>query len=165
MSLVDRIESPNRRHVASLDINQGSAKGRVLKGVFANANERAQTHTNGDFRLPEMGPQRQTNARKREQTQTTVRDAETTILIKFAFWRGLGRGKNYRKLSKTLFFLGNSMTIKFGNFANFIVRNFVVIWEAPKPRTIVKSKNFSPFYAAPFAAVQIKHTPIGFAHR
>ena len=35
---------------------------------------------------------------------------------------------------KTLFFLGNSMTIKFGklgNFAHFIVRNFVVIWEAP----------------------------------
>ena len=24
------------------------------------------------------------------------------------------------------------MTIKFGNFANFIVRNFAVIWEAPK---------------------------------
>ena len=24
------------------------------------------------------------------------------------------------------------MTIKFGNFANFIVRKFVVIWEAPK---------------------------------
>ena len=24
------------------------------------------------------------------------------------------------------------MTIKFGNFANLIVRNFVVIWEAPK---------------------------------
>ena len=23
------------------------------------------------------------------------------------------------------------MTIKFGNFANFIVRNFVVMWEAP----------------------------------
>ena len=23
------------------------------------------------------------------------------------------------------------MTIKFGTFANFIVRNFVVIWEAP----------------------------------
>ena len=23
------------------------------------------------------------------------------------------------------------MTIKFGNFANFIVRDFVVIWEAP----------------------------------
>ena len=24
------------------------------------------------------------------------------------------------------------MTIKFGNFANFIVRNFVVIWEVPR---------------------------------
>ena len=33
---------------------------------------------------------------------------------------------------KTLFFLGNSMTIKFGHFANFIVRTFVVVWEAPK---------------------------------
>ena len=28
------------------------------------------------------------------------------------------------------------MTVKFGNFANFIVRNFVVIWEAPS-----KAKN------------------------
>ena len=27
--------------------------------------------------------------------------------------------------------LGNSMTIRFGNLANFIVGNFVVIWEAP----------------------------------
>ena len=26
------------------------------------------------------------------------------------------------------------MTIRFGNFANFIVRNFVVIWEAPKDK-------------------------------
>ena len=32
---------------------------------------------------------------------------------------------------KMLFFLGNSMTIKFGNFAIFIVRNIVVVWEAP----------------------------------
>ena len=33
---------------------------------------------------------------------------------------------------KTLFFLGNSMTIEFGKkIANFIVRNFVVIPEAP----------------------------------
>ena len=31
---------------------------------------------------------------------------------------------------KMRFFLGNSMTIKFGDSANFIVRNFVVIWEA-----------------------------------
>ena len=63
-----------------------------------------------------------------------IRDAETTILIKFAFRRGSGRGNIYGKLSKTLFFLGNSMTIKFGKFANFIVRNFVVIWEAPKKK-------------------------------
>ena len=33
---------------------------------------------------------------------------------------------------KTLFLLGNSMTIKLGNFTNFIVRNVVVVWEAPK---------------------------------
>ena len=32
-----------------------------------------------------------------------IRDAEATILLKFAFWRGLGRGKIYGKLSKTLF--------------------------------------------------------------
>ena len=33
---------------------------------------------------------------------------------------------------KTLFFQGNSMTNKkIGNFANSIVRNFVVSWEAP----------------------------------
>ena len=38
---------------------------------------------------------------------------------------------------KTLFFLGNSMTIKFGTFANFIVRNFVVIWEAPNLATLI----------------------------
>ena len=60
------------------------------------------------------------------------RDAETTILIKFAFWRGLGRGKIYGKLSQNaVLFLRNSMTIKLGNFTNLIVRNFVVIWEAP----------------------------------
>ena len=47
-----------------------------------------------------------------------IRDAETTILIKFAFWRG-----NFtEKLSQNAVFPGNSMTIKFGNFANFIVR-------------------------------------------
>ena len=40
---------------------------------------------------------------------------------------GVGEGENYRKLSKTLFFLGSSMR----NLANFIVRNCVVIWEAP----------------------------------
>ena len=44
---------------------------------------------------------------------------------------GVGEGNFTENCPKTLFFLGNSMTIKFGNFANFIVRNFVVIWEAP----------------------------------
>ena len=45
---------------------------------------------------------------------------------------GVGEGNFFTEnCPKTLFFLGNSMTIKFGNFANFIVRNFVVIWEAP----------------------------------
>ena len=39
-------------------------------------------------------------------------------------------------IPKTLFFLGNSMTIKFGHFANFIVGNFVVILEAPKRRAL-----------------------------
>ena len=75
----------------------------------------------------------QTQVLKRApQKSAKVRDAETTILIKFAFWRRLGRGTFTENCPKTLFFLGNSMTIKFGNFANFIVRNFVVIWEAPK---------------------------------
>ena len=65
-------------------------------------------------------------------SQPRLRDEEMTILIKFAFWRGLGGGlKSTENCPKTLFFLGNSMTIKFGDFANFIVRNFVVIWEAP----------------------------------
>ena len=59
------------------------------------------------------------------------RDAETTILIKFAFWSGSGRGKIYGQLSKNAVFPGISMTIRFGDFTNFIVRNLVVIWEAP----------------------------------
>ena len=54
-----------------------------------------------------------------------VRDAETAILIKFAFWRGLGRGNFTENCPKTLFVLGNSMTIKFGNFTDFIVRNLL----------------------------------------
>ena len=41
-------------------------------GVFANANERAQTQTNADFRLSEKGPKTQVNARKREQTETNA---------------------------------------------------------------------------------------------
>ena len=34
-------------------------------------------------------------------------------------------------MQKILFFLGNSMTLEFGRICDFIVRNFVVIWEAP----------------------------------
>ena len=49
-----------------------------------------------------------------------LRDAETTILINFAFWRGSGRGGTIEgKLLKTLFLLGSSMTIKFGNFCEY----------------------------------------------
>ena len=56
-----------------------------------------------------------------------------TILMKFAFWRGPGRGqKRVQNGAKTLFFLGNSMTIKLGKLENVIVRNFAVISEAPK---------------------------------
>ena len=46
--------------------------------------------------------------------ETKLRESETTIKIKFALFRGggLGRGAG-RKLSKTLFFMGNVMTIKF----------------------------------------------------
>ena len=60
-----------------------------------------------------------------------IRDAETTISIKFAFWRGSGRGSIYGKLSKNAFFPEKFHDNKIGTFANFIVRNFVVIWEAP----------------------------------
>ena len=46
---------------------------------------------------------------------------------------------------KILFFLGNSMTKKIGNFANFIVRNFVVIWEAPiEPHLVTYLPSFGP---------------------
>ena len=54
---------------------------------------------------------------------------------KICVLEGVGERKIYGKLSKNavffFFFLQNSTTIKFRNFANFIVRNFVVIWEAP----------------------------------
>ena len=51
---------------------------------------------------------------------------------KICVLEGVGEGENLRKIvPKRSFFLGNSMTIKFGNFTNFIFRNFVVIWEAP----------------------------------
>ena len=74
-----------------------------------------------------------------ETTLSQRLDAETTILVKFAFWRGLGRGKIYGTLSENaVFILGNSMTIKFGNFANFIVRNFVVICQGAAKGGVIK---------------------------
>ena len=51
---------------------------------------------------------------------------------KICVFEGVGEGEVFTEnCPKTLFFQGNPMTIKFGNYANFIVRDFVVIWEAP----------------------------------
>ena len=52
---------------------------------------------------------------------------------------------------KRCFFLGNSMTIKLRNLANFIVRNFVVIWEAPTVEnwSLENSPGASPQTPAP----------------
>ena len=44
-------------------------KGGVIKGGVSNANERAQTQTNADFRL---SPKTQVDAHKRAQTQTNA---------------------------------------------------------------------------------------------
>ena len=51
----------------------------------------------------------------------THSETEMTILIKFAFWRGLGCGAFEGKLSKSTVFLGDSMTIKLRYFASLIV--------------------------------------------
>ena len=50
---------------------------------------------------------------------------------KICVLEGVREEENIQKLSKNAVFPENSMTMKFGNFANFIVRYFVVIWEAP----------------------------------
>ena len=63
--------------------------------------------------------------------QTATQRRRDDNINKICVLEGLGRGNFTENRPTTLFFLGNSMTIKFGNFANFIVRNFVVIWEAP----------------------------------
>ena len=68
---------------------------------------------------------------------------------KICVLEGVGEGEIYGKLSQNAVFLGNSMTIKFGKFANFIVRNFVVIWEAPK-----KHNFFGLAIAMPIAEAQ-----------
>ena len=62
------------------------------------------------------------------------RDAETTIVIKFASWRGSGRGKFEGKLSKNavLFWGGEFHDNKIWKIRKYyFVRNFVVISEAP----------------------------------
>ena len=112
---------------SELAVVQRTAKGATSTKIARNSQKVArQTSTLvGSFRAG----QRTSKFVKKCQK---FRDAETTILIKFAFWRGLGRGNFTKIVPKRCFFLGNSMTIKFGNFANFIVRNFVVIWEAPQ---------------------------------
>ena len=108
-------------------------------------------------------------------TKTTLfRDAETTILIKFAFWSRLGRGKIYGKLPKNAVFLGNSMTIKFGNFANFIVKNVFVIWEAPTfgnhpfanpPKSIrVRGRRHTPKFKLFHALWSLRHLASALTH-
>ena len=51
---------------------------------------------------------------------------------KICVLEGRGGGKLRANWPEMLFFLGNSMTIKFWNFANFIVTTIVLISEAPK---------------------------------
>ena len=46
-------------------------RGMECKGVFANANERAQTQTSADFRRSEKGPKTRANASKRRQREQT----------------------------------------------------------------------------------------------
>ena len=52
------------------------------------------------------------------------RDAETTILTKFAFWRGLGRAKIYGKLSRKAVFPGKFHDNKIWNFCEFYCQKF-----------------------------------------
>ena len=46
---------------------------------------------------------------------SVARDCETTIKIKFSPFRGVGRGGREENCPKTLFLLGNAMTIKKGH--------------------------------------------------
>ena len=46
-------------------------------------------------------------------TSENLRESETTIKIKFAFFRGGVGGGQRGKLSKTLFVVGSATTIKF----------------------------------------------------
>ena len=57
-------------------------------------------------------------------------ESETRIKIKFALVRGGGAGGQGGKSSKTLFFMGNVMTIKLLQI--LLSRNFVVVAQAPR---------------------------------
>ena len=54
------------------------------------------------------------------------------------------------------------MTMKFGNFANFIVRNFVVIWEAP---TFGREKGREIYHSALPAACRVAALKVLFVVR
>ena len=56
---------------------------------------------------------------------------------------GVGEGKISGRSSKNAVFLGKFHDNKMWNFANFIVRNFVVIWEAPKEGCLWDFQAFS----------------------
>ena len=56
----------------------------------------------------------------------SVRDAKTTILIRFAGLEGAGEGAKIREnCPKTLFLFGNSMTVNLEKFMNFVVGNLL----------------------------------------
>ena len=56
-----------------------------------------------------------------------IRDCETTIKIKFALFRGVGRGGREENCPKMLFFLGNAMTIKFRD-CKLYCREILLSW-------------------------------------
>ena len=72
---------------------------------------------------------RSENKRKSAKTVTVFfvrffRDAETTMLIKFAFWRGLGRGKFTENCPRMLFFPGKYHDNKIWKFCKFYCQKF-----------------------------------------
>ena len=85
---------------------------------------------------------------------TQIRDAETTILIKFAFWRGLGRGKIYGKLPQNAVFPGKFHDNKIWKFCEFYCQKFCChlggsyqrfCYRGPKPQKYPKCKRcFGP---------------------
>ena len=66
----------------------------------------------------------QTQAQKKFPWRVKLRDAETTILIKFAFWKGVGEGKIYGKLSKNAVFPGKFHDNKIWKFCEFYCQKF-----------------------------------------